>query len=51
VVKVPGIGSVMPLVVSVTDTFVYVTCAISRLCPDGQEKDPGPGGLNAWCEL
>ena len=43
--KVPGIGSVMPLVVSVIDTFVYVTCAISRLCPGGQEKPPGPGGL------
>ena len=50
-VKVPAIGSVMPFVVSVIATFVYVTCAISRLCPDGQEKLPGPGGLRVSDEV
>ena len=31
-------------VVSVSTMLVYDTCAISRLCPGGQEKLPGPGG-------
>jgi hypothetical protein len=45
-VKVPGIGSVMPLVVSVIDTFVYDPWASWRLCPGGQEKLPADGGLS-----
>ena len=44
-VKVPGIVSVMPCVVSVIDAFVYDTDASSRLCPGGQVKPPGPGGM------
>jgi hypothetical protein len=43
--KVPGMDCVMPLVVSVMLTFVYVTDANCRLWPGGQEKPPGPGGL------
>jgi hypothetical protein len=42
--KVPGIGSMMLLVVSVTLTFVYVTCAVCLLWPFGQEKVDGAGG-------
>lgn len=34
-----------PLVVSVIAKLVYVTWAISKLCPGGQEKLPCPGGL------
>ena len=41
--KVPGMGSVMPLVVSVIDTFVYEACASSSLCPGGQEMSLGGG--------
>jgi hypothetical protein len=41
--KVPGTGSVMPLVVSVIDTFVYEACASSSLCPGGQEMSLGGG--------
>jgi hypothetical protein len=36
---------VMPLVVSVMETFVYDAWASSRLCPGGHEKLPDPGGL------
>lgn len=43
--KVPGIGSVTPFVVSLMLTLVYVTWATSRSCPGGQEKLPGPGGM------
>lgn len=43
-VKVPGIGSVTPFVVSVMLTPEYVTDASARVWPGGRVKLPGPGG-------